>query len=194
MSDKMDVDSNKWKEPPPDDRPLVALVRRGDGQAGDELVRRYQRRAVAVAYRILGNIEDATDAAQDAFLRAFDRLEQLSDDARFGSWLLRIVSNLSLNARRGRKQSVTLDESIDVAEPAHWSLQESGGEMQSVVGRAIEALPEQQRMALILFSVEGMPQKEVAEMLECSVELVKWNVFQARKAVKEALGKYAGES
>ncbi|UCC31361.1 MAG: sigma-70 family RNA polymerase sigma factor, partial [Phycisphaerales bacterium] len=63
-------------------------------------------------------------------------------------------------------------------------------ELQSAVNEAMERLPDKQRLALILFSVEGMPQKEVAEILECSVELVKWNVFQARQKLKEMLKAY----
>jgi RNA polymerase sigma-70 factor (ECF subfamily) len=58
------------------------------------------------------------------------------------------------------------------------------------VSRAMETLPEKQRLSLILFSIEGMPQKDVAEILDCSLELVKWNVFQARKKLKELLEEY----
>jgi RNA polymerase sigma-70 factor (ECF subfamily) len=63
-------------------------------------------------------------------------------------------------------------------------------ELNDAVSRAMEQLPDKQRLALILFSVEGMPQKEVADILECSVELVKWNVFQARKKLKELLREF----
>ena len=63
-------------------------------------------------------------------------------------------------------------------------------ELERAIDAAMEQLPEKQRLTLILFSVEGLPQKEVAEILECSVELVKWNVFQARKKLKELLGDY----
>ena len=60
-------------------------------------------------------------------------------------------------------------------------------ELSTAISNAIEGLPEKQRLALILFSVEGMPQRDVAEILDCSVELVKWNVFQARRKLKELL-------
>ena len=63
-------------------------------------------------------------------------------------------------------------------------------ELRGEIGKALERLPDKQRLALVLFSVEGMPQKEVAEVLECSVELVKWNVFQARKKLKDWLHEY----
>lgn len=183
-----------------------ALVRRaqdGDTEAFGELVREYQRRAVSVAYRLLGNVEDASDASQDAFVRAFRSLSQLDDPARFGGWLMRTVCNCALNFRRSRKlRSVaSLDNTPfaaeEVRDPSTGQrlICDAGetplsAELHGAVGAAIERLPEKQRLALILFSVEGMPQKQVAEVLECSVELVKWNVFQARKKLKEMLAEY----
>lgn len=185
------------------DVPLVARVVAGDGSAYDELVRRYQRQAVAVAYRLLGKSEDAADVAQDAFLRAYRSIDQLSDPARFGPWLMQIVRNLSLNYRRSRKSSatVTWDDVLETADSFRSSVGTAiesvmpadaagGDELRSAVAVAIDGLPEQQRMSLVLFSVEGVPQKEVARMLGCSVALVKWNVFQARKALKDALADF----
>jgi len=181
---------------------LVRRVRDGDTDAFGGLVRTYQRRAVSVAYRLLGNMEDAADVTQDAFVRAYRSLGQLDDPSRFGPWLMRVVSNLSLNYRRSRKgrAAVSLEdmESATAAardprdgQPLTAELEDEHGpwsqELQDAISAGMEQLPDQQRLALILFSVEGMPQKEVAEILECSVELVKWNVFQARKKLKEQL-------
>ena len=184
---------------------LVGRAQDGDSDAFASLVRTYQRRAVSVAYRLLGNIEDASDVTQDAFVRAYRNLSQLEDPARFGAWLMRVVSNLSLNYRRSRAARVaaSLDDapvgSNDVFNPstgrcATEGLTGDGGalpdELQNAISEAMERLPDKQRLALILFSVEGMPQREVAEVLECSVELVKWNVFQARRKLKEMLAVY----
>jgi RNA polymerase sigma-70 factor (ECF subfamily) len=188
-----------------EDARLVASVLAGNDADYDKLVRRYQRRAVAVAYRLLGNLHDAADVSQDAFLRGYNGLSKLSDPLRFGPWVMRIVSNLALNFRRSRHSGVrgstvvledvtetpggfrlTTGEAISEQDPA--SQDNPGSEVQNAVGQAIERLPEKQRMALILYCIEGLPQKEVAEILECSVELVKWNVFQARKALREELG------
>ena len=187
------------------EREGTELVRRavaGDTQAFAELVRRYQRRAVSVAYRLLGNIEDAGDVSQDAFVRAYDNLSQLTDPSRFAAWLMKIVSNLSLNYRRARstRSATSLDDAalanVERRDP-RTNLRVSTGrdeddaalptELHEAVTSALDQLPEKQRLALVLFSVEGLPQKEVAEVLDCSVELVKWNVFQARKKLKEAL-------
>ncbi len=186
----------------------VALVRRaqsGDPEAFAELVSTYQRRTVSLAYRLLGNIEDAGDVSQDAFVRAYRNLHQLDDPSKFGAWLLRTVSNLSLNFRRSRKtrSAVPLDDVVlataEARSPSSGRRMrvgpedESGAlsdELQAAISAALEQLPDSQRLALILFSVEGMPQKQVAEVLECSVELVKWNVFQARRRLKETLKEF----
>jgi RNA polymerase sigma-70 factor, ECF subfamily len=178
---------------------LVCRAKAQDTQAFGELVRRYQRRAVSVAYRLVGNSADASDVSQDAFVRAYRSLDQLEDPARFGPWLMRVVSNLSLNFRRSRatRPASSLDDSlldgVDFQKPrgglrlAASDEDSQAAELDGAVSKALEQLPDQQRLALILFSVEGVPQKEVAEILECSVELVKWNVFQARKKLKELL-------
>lgn len=190
------------KEHDSDEVKLVQRAQAGEAEAFADLVRRYQRRAVSVAYRLLGNIEDASDVSQDAFVRAYRSLSQLEDPARFGGWLMKVVTNLSLNFRRARSLRATawLDdealanvERLDPRTNLRAVSDSAGGdealpeELHGAVTAALGQLPEKQRLALVLFSVEGLPQKEVAEILDCSVELVKWNVFQARKKLKDAL-------
>src|SRR5690349_13668023 len=87
----------------PSDAQLVEQVLHGQRPAFDELIRRYQRQAVAVSYRLLGNTNDALEVTQDAFLKAYTSLSTLQKPGAFGGWLMRIVSNLSLNYRRSRK-------------------------------------------------------------------------------------------
>lgn len=187
------------------DQALVEQTLAGDRRAFDELIRKYQRQAVAVSYRLLGNTQDALEVTQDAFLKAFTSLDTLQKPGAFGGWLMRIVSNLSLNYRRSRKtrQSVPL---ADVLEPQGGGTTESHGggsewmassadpvrglegkELGAKLKLALAQLPEKQRLALIMFTIDEMPQKQVAEALECSVEAVKWHVFQGRKKLKEIL-------
>ncbi len=184
------------------DAEAVSKTLAGDLRAFDSLIEAYQRRAVAVAYRLLGNINDAMDVCQDAYVRAFRSLESLEDPRKFGSWLMRIVSNLALNYRRDRRPTLSLATGDDERGIGEDALADSSGgaslnegsmqanETQDAITAAIEQLPEKQRMALILFAIEGIPQKEVAEILECSIEAVKWNVFQARKTLKESLSEF----
>ncbi len=188
----------------PTDGELVGRVLAGDRTGFDDLVRRYQRQAVAVSYRLLSNSHDALEVTQDAFLKAFSSLATLQKPEAFGGWLMRIVSNLSLNYRRSRKtgSQLPLDDLLGpldaqktkVLTGSDWMAQsgnplhrlqseEMGRKLQS----ALAQLPEKQRLAIIMFTIEEMPQKEVAAALRCSVEAVKWHVFQGRKKLKELL-------
>jgi RNA polymerase sigma-70 factor (ECF subfamily) len=183
---------------------LVRAARRGDLGAFDELIRRFQRQATAVAYRLLNHREDALEVVQDAFLRAFEKLETLSQPEQFRPWLMRIVTNLALNRRRSRalRTTVPLDAAGRDGDDAHArrALPDprtaspvqvaSGEELRDKIAEAIEQLPPMQRQALVLFSLAGLPQKDVAEQLGCSVQAVKWHVFAARKTLKEKFRDY----
>ena len=186
-----------------DDAKLVAAARRGELSAFDALVKRYQRQATSVAYRLLNNMDDALEVTQDAFLKAYEKLDSLDKTERFGPWLLRIVSNLALNKRRSRslrlQNRVSLDAGddgdggpIQVADKSAVAPDEaaSATDMKRIMNQAIAELPDMQRKALIMFSIEQLPQKDIAKTLECSVEAVKWHVFTARKKLKERLKDY----
>src|SRR3954469_4379457 len=101
-------DPNRPSPTGPSDGQLVSQATAGDRKAFDELIRRYQRQAVAVSYRLLGNTHDSLEVTQDAFLKAFTSLDTLQKPDAFGGWLMRIVSNLSLNYRRSRKTRTQL--------------------------------------------------------------------------------------
>jgi RNA polymerase sigma-70 factor (ECF subfamily) len=184
------------------DGELVERTRCGDRAAFDQLVRKYQRQAVSVAYRLLGNMNDALEISQDAFLKAYNGLQGLQQPNAFGGWLMRIVSNLSLNQRRSRKsrQQLPLDDALSSQTGAHlqaggseWAAQADpvhrleSSEMGQRLQQALAQLPEKQRLAIMLFTLDELPQKEVAKILDCSVEAVKWHVFQGRKKLKELL-------
>ena len=189
----------------PSDGQLVDRAIAGERRAFDELVRRYQRQAVAVSYRLLGNSHDALEVTQDAFLKAYASLSTLQKQEAFGGWLMRIVSNLSLNYRRSRKtrSQLPLDDLLAAAEghqsesagAAGHSAAASADPVRRLQGKelgqrlheALQQLPEKQRLAIVLFTIEQMPQKQVAQTLECSVEAVKWHVFQGRKKLRELL-------
>ncbi len=187
----------------PSDDDLVRAACAGGRWAFDRLIERYQKRATAVAYRLLGNLHDALEVCQESFVRAYRNLEALEDPGRFGAWLLRIVTNLALNFRRDRAvggprlslEDCIVDEDISREERLsdHDGSDDRPGtrlraaELEEKVQAAIGELPEQQRTALVLFSIEQMPQKDVASIMGCSVEAVKWHVFQARRKLRERL-------
>ncbi len=188
---------------PPGDAELVQRARSGEHRAFNELLERHQRRAVCAAYRLIGNVHDALEVSQDAFIRAYQSLPTLADGNRFGPWLLRIVTNLALNFRRARRPRRERQrqwprgniEGAELAQSRNGRGDRPSSAMNTLeLAQRIEAglaeLPEQQRAALVLFSVEQIPQKEVARMLGCSVEAVKWHVFQARRKLKTRLKDY----
>lgn len=188
----------------PTDGELVGRAIRSDRPAFDELVRRYQRQAVAVSYRLLGNSNDALEVTQDAFLKAYSSLSTLQKPEAFGGWLMRIVSNLSLNFRRSRRTrgQLPLDDLLgpadarqtDAAGGSEW-MAASGDPVRKLEGKelgrrlqeALQQLPEKQRLAIVMFTIEQLPQKQIAQTLDCSVEAIKWHVFQGRKKLKELL-------
>ncbi|MCH9022098.1 MAG: sigma-70 family RNA polymerase sigma factor [Planctomycetes bacterium] len=181
----------------------VIAAQAGDRQAFDRLVELYQRRALAVASRLLGNIDEAMDVSQEALIRAYKALNQLSDHRKFGPWLMRIVTTQALNYRRKTRKhrhlSLTdfasgndesdkhgLDEQLASDEPT--ALENlAATELARQLKQAIDELPENLRTALILYSVEKMPQKEIADIMKCTLQSVKWNVFEARRRLKKRL-------
>src|SRR3954469_12847151 len=165
-------DPNRPSPTGPSDGQLVSQATAGDRKAFDELIRRYQRQAVAVSYRLLGNTQDSLEVTQDAFLKAFTSLESLQKPEAFGGWLMRIVSNLSLNYRRSRKtrQQMPLAEVLGPT-GTEQSEQHSGAsewmsrsgdpvrgleskEMGAKLKEALAQLPEKQRLALVMFTID----------------------------------------
>lgn len=188
-----------------DDEHLVKAALAGQRQAFDELIGRYQRPAVAVALRLLNNLDDAMEVAQDAFFKAYQALAQLNEPKRFGPWLMKIVSNQALNFRRSRSRlpRISLDQAgasdsdneklnyasqITDNEPTAYQ-QLAARELNVALRRAIDDLPDNLRVPLELFTLEKMPQKEIAEMMKCSLQTVKWSVFEARRQLKNQLKK-----
>lgn len=190
----------------PTDGQLVLKSLAGNRQSFDELIVRYQRQAVAVSYRLLGNSHDALEVTQDAFLKAYGSLSTLQKPDAFGGWLMRIVSNLSLNYRRSRKlrSQLPLDDCLGPTESrqtdssgSEWMARDGdpahrleSQEMGQKLKEALQQLPEKQRLAIVMFTIEELPQKQVAEALGCSVEAIKWHVFQGRKKLKELMKEY----
>jgi RNA polymerase sigma-70 factor, ECF subfamily len=183
----------------------VLAARQGDRTAFGKLAQQYQRQCAAVALRLLGNTHDAMELVQDALVKAYKNLSQLQQSERFGPWLMRIVTNLALNSRRSRarRQAISLEAvAADSAEGEDLRSTLPGdaldapdrpltsAELGDAIQQAIDELPEKQRLALVMFAIEKMPQKEVAEILHCSVEAVKWHVFTARKQLKKRLGAF----
>ena len=163
----------------PSDADLVVRAQTGDHAAFEALVRRYQGIAVAKAYAVLRSRQDAEDAAQDAFLRAYRALSQLRTPGAFGSWLLRTVTNVALRAATKRaKRPIALAD----PEAIHTPLPELE------VNDAIAQLPEGQQQVIHLFYGQGHSCAEIASLLGLQVSSITARLSRARRTLRDLLG------
>ncbi len=174
------------------DADLVALAQTGDQVAFGELVHRHLDRAHAVAYRILRDREDARDVVQDSFLRAWKALPAFEGRAQFGTWLVRIITNLALNrAQRDKlRHAPSLD---DIGDPPAPAIAGAGGgaSLGRRIAEAIDHLPPVQRATFVLRFQEDLSVKETANRLGCSEGAVKASAFHAIRKLRAALGDLA---
>lgn len=172
---------------------LVERVRRGDTAAFDALVVRHMPRAFGVAFRLLGQREDAEDLVQEAFLVALERIDSFQPGRPFAPWFFRILTNRGLNARKSR--SLRQMEAIPADAPARGESPERAAERSELRERlraVLDGLPERQRTIVQLFELEGFSSAEIAEILELSDGTVRWHLHHARKVLREALAPFAG--
>ena len=175
------------------DRELVTRCQAGNDVAFDELVRRHQARAFNVAWQLLRNREDATEVAQDAFVRIYRTLAGFRGECEFTTWLHQIVVNLAHNKhrwwrRRGRQETDPLDDDRQLAAP---TVPPDAAAEQREFGRTlsarIAALPVPFREVLVLRNVEDLSYEEIAVVLKCEVGTVKSRIARAREALRESM-------
>ncbi len=178
---------------PVGDEELVRRALQGNQGAFGELIERHQVRIYRLCLRILGNPDDAHDAAQDTFLTAVRKLEQFRGDAAFSTWLHRIGVNACYDSLRGKKRrpmlrGVDSDESPqrDIGPAALDHADEVAGSMD--VAHALAAIPEDYRIVLVLADVQDQPYEEIAKILDVPVGTVKSRVHRGRIALAKALG------
>lgn len=166
---------------------LVRAVQEGDGQAYGMLVERYLDEAYAVALGILGNGADAEDAAQDAFIRALERIEQLSPGSAFGPWFYRVVRSTALNFRRReklRRHGPIPDAAAGTSNPEGETFRRMDRER---VREALGELPEMQRTAVMMYDLEGYSHREIARVLEIAPGTSRAHLHHGRKALRRIL-------
>ncbi len=175
------------------DLELIALAQRGDRQAFGALVERYREQVIRVVYRMCGNIQLAEDAAQDAFVRAWQQLPRYQPRAPFQSWLFRIALNRATDMLRADHETVDVDE-LPLASPElepETAVERNALEAQ--VRKAVLALPEASRSVLILREYEGLSYKEIAATLDIPLGTVMSRLNYARERLREALGPWLEE-
>lgn len=174
-----------------DERPdeeLLGLVGQGDTAALRALVFRHLPRLLSLAERLTGNPADAEEVAQEALIRVWRAARTWkSGDARFSTWLYRVAVNLCVDRRRKRKPE-PLDGLPDMPSPEKGALAEVHyGQMNALVRRMIDALPEKQRIALVLSYYEELGSREVAEIMDISPGAVLGLLFRGRQTLKGML-------
>ncbi len=187
----------KHDVPDKDDFLLVESVLTGDRRAFEPLVRRHERRVFRVTLAVLGNVEDAEEAMQDTFVKAFRHLDQFRKESRFTTWLTRIAINEAIQKRNTRKNFVPLAQAENAEknftpkryEPWKSNPEQLYGkqEIHRFVEEAIQSLPEIYREAFVLRDVEELSAEEAAEALEISVPALKSRLLRARLMMREAL-------
>jgi RNA polymerase sigma-70 factor, ECF subfamily len=172
-----------------EDHQLVERSRAGDVAAFEELVKRHQSRAYAIAYRLLGNREDAQEVAQDAFARAYFGLAGFRGTAQFRTWLYRIVVNLATDLRRRRRPEVTEEKAVlqaaSVGENPVESLERQ--ELRQRVTTAIEGLPPDLKTVVLLREFEGLSYAEIARVIRRPIGTVMSRLFHARRRLQDSL-------
>ncbi|MFQ5669214.1 MAG: RNA polymerase sigma factor [Acidobacteriota bacterium] len=175
--------------PPLSDEDLIEAFRAGNPGAFDQLVERHMKRIYALAFRMTGSHHDADDLAQEAFIRAHRGLARFRGEARFSTWLTRILLNLGRTPRRA-------DLPLDGArEPAAAAASPLAGLVASEdrrrVRQAVACLPKRQRQTLVLRLFEGLRYREIAGVLGTTTGTAKANFFHALRGVARRLD--AGE-
>ncbi len=173
-----------------DDAALVAAAVAGRREAFDVIVERHQRAIYHVCYRFVGNHEDASDVAQEAFVRAWRGLGQFKGQSALTTWLYRIAVNLCLNRaslKTPALEPIAVDQFVDehTEDPRTGLLRD---ERARAVRRAIDALPRKQRATVILRAYQELSHQQIADILGSSVGAVKANFFHALANLRRALG------
>jgi RNA polymerase sigma-70 factor (ECF subfamily) len=178
-----------------DEADLVVRAAAGDRSAFGVLVERYAAVARRVARAVLGNPEDADDAAQDGMLSALVKLDQYDPRRPFGPWLLRIVANAATDRRRRRtvRQVEPLDAALTAGGPRPDTTAERR-ELGERLRQALAELPERRRVAVVLFDVEGYSHAEIAAVLGIPEGTVRSEVFHARRRLRALLADWKEEA
>ena len=190
-----DTGANSMESAQDTDVSLMLRLADGEDLALNEIISRWRDRVASFLLRMVGDHATAMDLTQETFVRLYTSRRSYKPSAAFSTYLFHIAANLARTQARWRRRHPTVPMEDESGELRH---DPSGNELRpdesaslhekaEVVSRAIAALPEDQREALILFTVEGMSQGEVAKALRCSPKAVEVRVYRARQALREAL-------
>ena len=183
----------------PGEAALIRRARDGDSAAMSALVEAHYKQAYNLAYHLSGNYDEASDIAQEAFIRVYRSLDAFRGEANFSTWLYRIVTNVFLDERKKQKvrshssleeylelEDNTVTRQIEDPSPGPEQMVEQS-ERNTVVGDAVRALPEIQRAMIAMYHFQSLSYEEIAEVLNLPIGTVKSRLNRARLALKNKL-------
>jgi RNA polymerase sigma-70 factor (ECF subfamily) len=193
-------DARRIEDP---DLELLALWRQGDEAAFEQLVRRHQKKVFRLLLRMMGNREEAEDVAQETFLSLHRHGRRFRGEARFSTFVYRVASNAALNRRRTLGRNRARLKTLAVRQAAGDDLPSaprnpedaaSGADLSSRVREALEALKPSLRLPVVLYDMEGLAYREIAEVLGVAEGTVKSRIHRARQALRAELEGVLGDS
>ncbi|MDZ7721576.1 MAG: RNA polymerase sigma factor [candidate division KSB1 bacterium] len=179
-----DKEANRW----------VIKAKQGNRKAFDRLVNLYQTPILALTYHVLGDYDEAKDAAQEAFIRAFENISRFKQDSRFSTWLYRIAVNVALDETRRKKRRKTdplsatklLKSDAHTETPAQeYEQRQENKEQHKRIFKAMQHLSKQQRTATVLKYFHDKSYKDIADILNCSQATARTHVFRALQHMKD---------
>ncbi|QZY56576.1 RNA polymerase sigma factor [Crassaminicella profunda] len=180
---------------------LIHKSQQGDIESFEALIKEHEKLAFNIAYRMLGNIEDAKDATQEAFIKTYKSLHKFKGESNFSTWLYKIVTNTSLDLLRKRKSKKTCsyDRQIDTEDgniirelPDETYIPEdivAKRERQRNIQRAINCLSEDHKTVIVLRDIRGFSYEQISKILDCSEGTIKSRISRARQSLKKVIEK-----
>ncbi len=199
---------NKKQTTKDDDLEYVVFCQKGNTDAFEVLVERHQKKMLNIAYRMMGDYNEACDVTQEAFLSAYKSIKKFKAEARFSTWLYRIVVNYSKNRlkqtqSRSQREVVSIDDSGEIriegalcqssANDTNPGAQMEKREREAQVQKCITSLDEEYREVLILRDIQGLSYGEIKDILKIPDGTVKSRLSRARNALKDCLVKVIGD-
>jgi RNA polymerase sigma-70 factor (ECF subfamily) len=191
-----------------EDIEFVIACQKGDTEAFEVLVERHQKKMINIAYRMMGDYNEACDVTQEAFLAAYKSIKKFKAEAKFSTWLYRIIINYSKNRLKqlrkiGQREGVSIDDSGDIkiegalcqscANDTNPGLQMEHREKEAQVQKCIISLDEEYREVLMLRDIQGFSYEEIRDILKIPDGTVKSRLSRARNALKDCLVKVLGD-
>lgn len=171
------------------DYELVQDCVQGNTDAFEELLGRYKNLVYSVILRMVNDLDDANDLAQEVFIKTYKNLNKYSPEFKFSTWIIKIATNTVIDFRRKKKpDAIDIDEMI--YEPADEDTPEATyvqNEGKRVLSEAIKKLPEMYKVPIVLYHLEDMSYQEISEILNISLSKVKNRIFRGRKMLKDII-------